>query len=68
MITKTDFLNFLKTPRHLWATKHGQIEKAPSPIDQHRMKQGKEIEGLAREYLQEYLLQGTGTQYTRYTQ
>lgn len=46
-------------PTHLWASKHGQIEKAPSPIDQHRMKQGKEIEGLAREFIQENLLQGT---------
>ncbi len=59
MITKTDFLQYLDTPAHLWASKHGQIEKAPSPIEQHRMEQGQEIEGLAREYIQEYLLQVT---------
>ncbi len=59
MITKTDFLDFLSTPMHLWASKHGQIEKAPSPIEQHRMEQGQEIEGLAREYIQVYLLQVT---------
>lgn len=59
MITKTDFLEFLNTPRHLWASKHGQIEKAPTLFDQHLMKQGKKIEVLAREFIQEHLLQGT---------
>ncbi len=59
MITKTDFLDFLKTPRHLWASKHGQIEKAPSLFDQHLIEQGKEIEALAREFIQKHLLQGT---------
>ena len=57
-ITKTDFLDFLKAPMHLWASKHNQIEKAPSPIDQHRMKQGKEIENLAKQFIQQHLLQG----------
>ncbi len=64
MITKTDFLQFLDTPMHLWASKHGQIEKAPSLFDQHLMKQGKEIEGLAREFIQEHLLRGTNTEIT----
>ena len=58
MITKTDFIDFLKSPMHLCALKQNQIEKAPSPIDQHRMKQGKEIENLARQFIQEHLLQG----------
>jgi hypothetical protein len=58
MITKTDFLDFLKTPMHLWASKHDQIEKGPSPYDQHRMEQGKEIENLARQFIKEHLLHG----------
>jgi len=62
MITKTDFLDFLGTPMHLWASKHDQIEKAPTLFDQHLMKQGKKIEELAREFIQEHLLQGTNVE------
>ncbi len=62
MITKTDFLDFLKTPMHLWASKHDQIEKAPSSVDQHRMEQGKDIENLARQFIQEHLIRGSSAE------
>lgn len=63
-ITKSDFLQFLDTPMHLWASKHDKIETAPSLFGQHLMKQGKEIEVLAREFIQVHLLQGTNTELT----
>jgi len=60
MITKTDFLLFLDSPMHLWASKHGELEIGPSPMDQHRMLKGKEIEALARQFIQEHHLSGSG--------
>ncbi len=62
MITKTDFLYFLDTPMHLWASKHGLIEKPPSLYDQHLMRQGKEVERLAREFIETQLLAETKTE------
>ena len=55
MITKSDFLNFRDAPLHLWATKQGIIEVALSLYDKHLMDQGKEVEKLARVFLEGYL-------------
>lgn len=52
MITKSDFLLFLKAPLHLWASVNNKLDKkAPSIYEQHLMKQGYEVEKLAHELL-----------------
>lgn len=52
MVTKSDFLLFLKAPLHLWAKVNDKLEKkAPSIYEQHLMKQGYEVEKLAHELL-----------------
>ncbi len=52
MLTKSDFLLYLKAPLHLWAEKHNKLNKlAPSVYEQHLMKQGYEVEKLAHELL-----------------
>jgi len=56
LLTKSDFLLFLEAPRHLWADKHGLIDNSPSTFEIHVMKQGYEVEALAKEYLEKYLL------------
>ncbi len=59
MITKTDFRKYLEAPMHIWASKHGQIEVGPSLYDQHLMKQGHDVELLARDFLHEHLFEVT---------
>ena len=54
LITKSDFQLFLDAPMHLWAHKHGQIQKRPSEFDIHIMNLGYEVEELARDYLREF--------------
>ena len=52
MITKSDFLLFLKAPLHLWAKENDKLEKkVPSIYEQHLMKQGYEVEKLAHDLL-----------------
>ena len=52
MITKSDFLLFLKAPLHLWAKENDKLEKkVPSIYEQHLMKQGYEVEKLAHKLL-----------------
>lgn len=52
MITKSDFLLFLKAPLHLWAKENDKLEKKiPSIYEQHLMKQGYEVEKLAHDLL-----------------
>jgi len=52
MLTKSDFLLYLKSPLHLWAEKHNKLNKlVPSVYEQHLMKQGYEVEKLAHELL-----------------
>jgi len=55
MITKSDFQNFREAPLHLWATQQGIIEVALSRHNQHLLDQGKEVEKLARVFLDGYL-------------
>ena len=56
MLSKTDFLWYLDAPMHLWARAHGQLEEKPSLYEQHLMKQGQQVEGLARQYLEGVIL------------
>lgn len=56
LLTKSDFLLFLEAPRHLWADKHGLIDKTPSVFDLNVMKQGYEVEALAKEHIEKFLL------------
>ena len=52
MLTKSDFLLYLKAPLHLWAEKHNKLNKlVPSVYEQHLMKQGYEVEKLAHKLL-----------------
>lgn len=52
MLTKSDFLLFLKAPLHLWAKENDKLNKqTPSIYEQHLMKQGHEVEKLARQLL-----------------
>lgn len=49
MITKTDFMLFLESPMHFWASKNEKLTiTAPSLYDQHLMQQGYQVENLAR--------------------
>jgi hypothetical protein len=50
-LTKSDLLLFLEAPRHLWADKHGFIDNTPSLFEINVMKQGYEVEALAKEFL-----------------
>ena len=56
-LTKSDFLLFLDAPRHLWSEKHDLIDKTPSAFDINVMTQGYEVEALAKEYLEKYVLE-----------
>ena len=56
LLTKSDFLLFLDAPLHLWAKKHGHIHKTPTVFDINVMNQGYEVETLAKEYLEKYVL------------
>jgi len=60
MLTKTDFLTYLTSPMHLWASKNGQIERGPSAFDQHLMDQGQVVEEMALAYLRDQYLKGKG--------
>ena len=50
-LTKSDFLLYLDAPLHLWAKKHDRIEKSLSDFEIHIMKQGYQVEKLAKEYI-----------------
>jgi hypothetical protein len=57
MLTKSDFLLYVDAPMHLWAKSHEkQINATPSLYEQHLMKQGYEVEKVAKAYLEKYVL------------
>jgi len=57
MITKSDFLLFIDAPMHLWSKSHDQQTNAtPSIYEQHLMKQGYDVEKVAKVYLEKYVL------------
>lgn len=53
-ITKSDFRLFREAPRHLWAKKHGRLDE--STADELLAIQGEQVEALAREYLEKFIL------------
>jgi hypothetical protein len=55
-ISKTDFMQYLDQPMHLWAIKHDQAEKSSySEYDRFLMEQGGEVERVAKDYFQDIL-------------
>lgn len=57
MITKTDFLTFIDSPRHLWAIKHNKLDqKEINAYVQHLFEQGYEVEKYAERYIKEFLI------------
>lgn len=56
VITKSDFLLYCDAPRHLWAKKNGKIDRQLSDFDEYLIKQGYEVESLARKYLETIIL------------
>ncbi len=55
-LSKSDFQIFLEAPLHLWAYKQGHIQKSPSEFDIHVMNQGYEVEGYARNYIENFVV------------
>lgn len=55
MLTKSDFLIYIDAPLHLWAKKNNQYQNILNEYDKHLIKQGYEVEALAREYVKKYV-------------
>ena len=55
-LSKSDYQLHLEAPMHLWAYKHGQIQKQPTEFEIHIMNQGYEVEGLAKKYLEDFVV------------
>lgn len=56
VITKSDLLLYCEAPLHLWAKKNNKIVQQLSEFDQYLIKQGYEVESLAREFLETIIL------------
>ena len=55
-LTKSDFLQYLEAPMHLWAKKQGQLlDLELSDYDKHLISQGYEVESLAQDFLKQKL-------------
>jgi len=56
MLTKTDYLAYLDCPMHLWALKHGQLDKqSKDAFLELLIEQGYEVEKLAKEFISKYI-------------
>jgi len=55
-LTKSDYQLYQEAPMHLWAYKHGQIQKQPTELEIHIMNQGYKVEELGRNYLEEIVV------------
>ena len=55
-LTKSDFLLYLEAPLHLWADKNSKLEKTTSAFEINLMDQGYEVEKLAKEYLEKFVV------------
>lgn len=55
MLTKSDYIIYLDSPMHLWALKNNQYNKKFTNFDKHLIKQGYEVEILARKYVKKYI-------------
>lgn len=57
IITKSDFLVYLDSPRHLWALKHNLIPKEEESLYlKHIIEQGYEVEEHAKKLFKDYIL------------
>jgi len=56
-ISKSDFLIYLEAPLHLWALKNGEFYREFSEFDIHLMNQGYEVEKLAKQFLNSFIVQ-----------
>jgi len=56
MLTKSDFLQYLESPLHLWAKINNKITTSLSSFDIHNMNQGYQVEKLAKEFLGTYII------------
>ena len=55
-LSKTDFLNFLDNPKHLWAKKNAPEHLAPlDDFTRHQLEQGNEVQVLAKDYFRNQL-------------
>ncbi len=59
MLTKSDFLQYLESPLHLWAKKHNKIAKSPSAFDIYNMNQGYKVEEFSKVFLETYLIKAS---------
>jgi len=59
MLTKSDFLQYLESPLHLWAKKHNKITKSPSAFDIYNMNQGYKVEEFSNVFLETYLIKAS---------
>lgn len=55
-LTKSDYLLYCESPRHLWAKKNNRIEHTLSDFDQHLIAEGYEVEKLAQDYFVKLIL------------
>lgn len=55
-LSKSDFQLYLEAPMHLWAQKHNQFQVQPTEFEIHVMNQGYEVEKLAKNYLNEFII------------
>lgn len=61
-LTKTDFLAYLDSPKHLWAIKHNKLDKTEiTAYVQHLFEQGYQVEKYAKRYIQEIILKQYGS-------
>jgi hypothetical protein len=56
-ITKSDFKAYCEAPRHLWARVNDKLTQPPSDFDRLLGEQGYQAEALARDYLEQEILQ-----------
>jgi hypothetical protein len=61
-LTKSDFLLYLDAPLHLWAKKNDHIDKPPSDFEIHIMNQGYQVEKLAKEYIESFIINHSDNQ------
>lgn len=55
-LTKSHFLAYLSSPRHLWAKVNGKLDqKEQSEFSKHLTEQGYVVENLANKYIRDYL-------------
>lgn len=55
-LSKSDFLQYLDAPLHLWAAKHDRMKNTTlGDYAQHLIQQGQEVETLAKSYVEQVL-------------